>query len=221
MDFNPEITWPNLGTKPNHIHLGELNMKLLRSVETLPRQSQYWNVPCCRRCSHFSSGRAALWSQHFCFLLRGEKNYFRNTTNGMHTVESQRKSRQNSRKMNMLTFVLYKTTNSKVHVNLRPVSQVTCLAKSLSKFRWKVVFLTQKVKSRWGVHPFAGSTVIIKVEVIFVTAGETLPVQVITTSICRITSLSLTTRKPSMLHEHTQKHILHLKCSSIVQNEWW
>lgn len=34
------------------------------------------------------------------------------------------------------------------------------------------------------------------------TEGEAVPVQVITTSICRMTSLSLTTLKPSMLHRH-------------------
>lgn len=32
--------------------------------------------------------------------------------------------------------------------------------------------------------------------------GDAVPVQVITTSICRMTSLSLTTLKPSMLHRH-------------------
>ncbi len=39
-----------------------------------------------------------------------------------------------------------------------------------------------------------------------VTAWGSVPVQVITTSIWRMTSLSLTTRKPSMLHGHTQRH---------------
>lgn len=36
------------------------------------------------------------------------------------------------------------------------------------------------------------------------TEGDAAPVQVITTSICRMTSLSLTTLKPSMLHRRRQ-----------------
>lgn len=46
---------------------------------------------------------------------------------------------------------------------------------------------------------------IIKAEVINVIAWGTVPVQVITTSICRMTSLSLTTRKPSMLCGNTNR----------------
>lgn len=65
---------------------------------------------------------------------------------------------------------------------------------------------------KFGFHPkpltvifkktHAENVVIIKAEVMDVTAWGTVPVQVITTSICRMTSLSLTTRKPSMLCEH-------------------
>lgn len=50
---------------------------------------------------------------------------------------------------------------------------------------------------------FAGHAKITAAEIMPVTAWNTVPVQVITTSIWRMTSLSLTTRKPSMLHENT------------------
>lgn len=55
------------------------------------------------------------------------------------------------------------------------------------------------------VHLCAGNNVTVKAEVMNVTAGCSVPVQVITTSICRMTSLSLTTLKPSMLGGNTQR----------------
>lgn len=48
------------------------------------------------------------------------------------------------------------------------------------------------------------------------TEGDAVPVQVITTSICRMTSLSLTTLKPSMLHRHTD-----ISNYQITEKEGW
>lgn len=80
----------------------------------------------------------------------------------------------------------------------------TCRCKGYFSSKMKILILLEFLNDIHlsGEQLRNENTVIIKAEVMDVTAWGSVPVQVITTSICRMTSLSLTTRKPSMLCGH-------------------
>lgn len=72
----------------------------------------------------------------------------------------------------------------------------------------KSLVLTQRPQLGYlnEMHICVLETLCIKAEIMDVTAWGRVPVQVITTSICRMTSLSLTTRNPSMLCGYTDRY---------------